>query len=73
VDEVVDLGHGEQRVLASGLSMTVADERRPGQERRPVRRERRRARRLRRLYALGGLAVLAAFLAATVVVVDMVH
>ena len=42
-------------------------------DRRAVRDARRRARRARRLYALLGLAVLAAFLVATVVVLDMVH
>ncbi len=41
--------------------------------RKTVRDARRRARRARRLYTLGGLAVLVAFLAATVVVVDMVR
>ena len=46
--------------------------RRPA-DRRAVRNARRRARRLRRLYALSGLAVLAAFLAATVVVLDMIR
>ncbi len=42
-------------------------------DRRAVRDARRRTRRLRRLYALGGLVVLAVFLAATIVVVDMVR
>ncbi len=42
-------------------------------DRRAVRDARRRTRRLRRLYALGGLVVLAAFLAGTIVVVDMVR
>jgi hypothetical protein len=42
-------------------------------DRRAVRDARRRTRRLRRLYALGGLLVIAAFLAATIVVVDMVR
>jgi hypothetical protein len=38
-----------------------------------VRHQRRLERRVRRLYALGGLVVVAAFLAATIVVVDMVR
>lgn len=42
-------------------------------DRRAVRDARRRERRLRRVYALSGLAVLVAFLAATVIVVDMVR
>jgi hypothetical protein len=42
-------------------------------DRRALRARRRRVRRVRRLYAAGGLAVLAAFLFATVAVLDVVR
>jgi hypothetical protein len=45
----------------------------PGAGRRALREERRLRRRQRRIYASVGLAILAAFLFATVVVLDMVR
>ncbi len=63
----------ERSVLASQGSVAGAEEGIVSLDRRAVRRRRLRERRSQRLYALGGLVVLAAFLAATVVVVDMVR
>jgi hypothetical protein len=63
----------ELPLLAPDAPVARPQARHPSTDRRAVRHARRRARRTRRLYALGGLAVLAAFLAATVVVVDMVR
>jgi UDP-N-acetylmuramyl pentapeptide phosphotransferase/UDP-N-acetylglucosamine-1-phosphate transferase len=63
----------ELSVLVSQGSVAGGEELAPTLDRRAVRDRRRRERRLRRLYTLGGLAVLAAFLVATVVVVDMVR
>ncbi|HLW45862.1 MAG TPA: hypothetical protein VKR78_06570 [Acidimicrobiales bacterium] len=59
--------------LAPAMPVTSADDRTGALDRRAVRDARRRARRSRRLFALGGLAILGAFLATTVVVVDMVR
>lgn len=63
----------ELSVLTPRVSLAGAEERIPTFDRRAVRHRRRRERRLRRLYTVGGLTVLAAFLVATVVVVDMVR
>lgn len=63
----------ELPLLAPETPVAGPHVRRPFQDGRGVRQARRRARRMQRLYALGGLAVLAAFLAATVIVVDMVR
>ncbi|HTX62549.1 MAG TPA: hypothetical protein VMD28_02845, partial [Acidimicrobiales bacterium] len=63
----------ERSVLGPEKSVAGPEDSGPSPDRRAVLDERRRSRRLRRLYAFGGLAVLVAFLAATVVVVDMVR
>jgi hypothetical protein len=60
-------------MLAPEVSVAGPADRHPVLDRRAVRNAKRRARRQRRVYAMGGLAVLAAFLAATIVVVDMVR
>lgn len=63
----------ELRVLGSGVSVAGSQDRSQSPDRRGLLGQRGGTRRVRRLYALGGLAVLAVFLAATVVVVDMVR
>ncbi len=65
---------GERPVVAAARSTTGPTDVRPqAVDRRTARDARLKARHKRRLYALGGLAVLAAFLAAAVIVVDMVR
>lgn len=63
----------ELPMLAPEVAVAGPEGRSPTLDRRAVRNARRRARRVRRLYAFGGLAVLVAFLAATIIVVDMVR
>ncbi|MGH8989285.1 MAG: hypothetical protein ACRDXC_11965 [Acidimicrobiales bacterium] len=67
------VGTDEPQVLEPRVLMEGEEPRAKEPDRRALRRARRRARRSRHLYALSGLAVLAAFLVATIIVVDVVR